>query len=132
MVEGDSWNENQFDWIETTKRFRQHGFNINYLIDFQISTNIKNTTSRIIYLDQASIGLFREFLILGIEENAVKAYYNYAVDMAVLFGAERARAESDMMDSLNFEMALANVRLFLLKHDIIILWYVANCLQFNF
>jgi neprilysin len=31
------------------------------------------------------------------------------VDMAVLFGAERERAEKDMMDSLNFEMTLANV-----------------------
>jgi hypothetical protein len=31
------------------------------------------------------------------------------VDMAVLYGADRSRAEKEMMDSLNFEMTLANV-----------------------
>lgn len=31
------------------------------------------------------------------------------VDMAVIYGADRSRAERELMDSLNFEIALANV-----------------------
>lgn len=34
------------------------------------------------------------------------------VDMAVLFGADRSRAEKELKDCVNFEMALANVRNF--------------------
>lgn len=39
------------------------------------------------------------------------------VDMAVLFGAEKSRAETEMLDSINFEIALANVS-FQYKHKI--------------
>lgn len=35
------------------------------------------------------------------------------VDIAVIYGAERSRAEQELLDSLNFEIALANVGLFL-------------------
>jgi neprilysin len=61
-------------------------------------------------LDQASLGLSREYLIKGKEDKVVTAYYEYMVDLAVLYGAERTRAESELMESLKFEMALANVR----------------------
>lgn len=46
------------------------------------------------------------------EEKAVKAYYNFMVDNAVIFGADRARAEIEMKDALEFEMKLANVSRF--------------------
>lgn len=32
------------------------------------------------------------------------------VDIAVIYGAERSRAERELMESLEFEMKLANVR----------------------
>jgi hypothetical protein len=39
----------------------------------------------------------------------VKAYHSYQVDMAVLYGAERSRAEKEMKEVLEFEFALSNV-----------------------
>lgn len=39
----------------------------------------------------------------------MKAYYSYSVDMAVLFGADRDRAEKELKQCVEFEMALANV-----------------------
>lgn len=56
------------------------------------------------------MGLSREYLIKGLEDKIVSAYYDYMVDLAVIYGADKARAKSDLMDSLNFEIALANVR----------------------
>jgi neprilysin len=53
--------------------------------------------------------LSREFLIKGTEEKLVKAYYNYQVDMAVLYGAEKGEAEKEIKEVLAFEIALANV-----------------------
>lgn len=60
-------------------------------------------------IDQAAIGLSREYLIKGMEDKIVKAYYEYQVDMAVIYGAERSRAQRELMESLEFEIALANV-----------------------
>lgn len=42
-------------------------------------------------------------------DKIVKAYYEYMVDIAVIYGAERSRAERELLESLEFEMALANV-----------------------
>lgn len=60
-------------------------------------------------IDQASLGLSREYLHKGFEDKLVKEYYAYQVDIAVIFGADRALAEKDMMDVLNFEINMANV-----------------------
>lgn len=70
-------------------------FNICFLLLFQ--------------LDQASLGLRREFLTKGLDDKIVSAYYNYMVDIAVLFGADRDRAVRELRESLEFEMKLANV-----------------------
>lgn len=55
------------------------------------------------------MGLSREYLSKGLEDKIVKAYYEYMVDIAVIYGANRNRAEKELMDSLKFEMKLANV-----------------------
>lgn len=60
-------------------------------------------------IDQTSLELGREYLVKGLEEKAVKAYYNFMVDNAVIFGADKARAEAEMNDALEFEIKLAKV-----------------------
>lgn len=62
-------------------------------------------------IDQPSFGLSREFLINGVEDKIVKAYYDYMVDTAVIYGAERATAEKELLEALEFEIKLANVRM---------------------
>lgn len=61
------------------------------------------------------MGLSREYLTKGLKDKIVKAYYDYMVDIAVIYGAERQRAERELLDSLNFEMALANVGFFFVR-----------------
>lgn len=60
-------------------------------------------------IDEASLGLPREYLIKRFNDPFVKAYYSYQVDVAVLFGADRNLAEFEMKQALNFEIALAEV-----------------------
>lgn len=61
--------------------------------------------------DQAALGISREYLVKGMDNAIVSAYYSYMVDMAVLLGADEERAKRELMDSLNFEIALANISL---------------------
>lgn len=51
----------------------------------------------------------REYLNRGFSDKLVQAYYEYMVDIATLLGADRARAEVELKESLQFEMKLANV-----------------------
>lgn len=51
-----------------------------------------------------------EFLIRGIEDTNVKAYYDFMVDAAVIFGANKSQAELELLDSLKFEIELAKVQ----------------------
>lgn len=45
----------------------------------------------------------------GFNETLVSAYYDYMVDISVLFGANKDQAKEQLLQSLEFEIALANV-----------------------
>lgn len=49
---------------------------------------------------------------IELQENLTfQAYHRHQINMAKLFGADRDQAGNDMMDVLEFEVALANVGL---------------------
>ncbi|XP_023172900.2 neprilysin-2 isoform X2 [Drosophila hydei] len=110
LIEGDSWNsDDSWTWQEQVKKFRKSGFSMDYIIDFSIGVDLQNSTKRIIDLDQSALALSREYLIKGFNETLVSAYYDYMVDIAVLFGANKDQAKEQLLLSLEFEMALANI-----------------------
>ena len=109
VVKGFSWMSMSWNWIKSIQNSRSNGYSTDYILDFSVDIDAKNSKRRIICIDQASTGLSREFLIKGMDDTIVQAYYSYMVDMAVLFGAERNNAEKEMRESLNLEFALANV-----------------------
>ncbi|CAH2034230.1 unnamed protein product, partial [Iphiclides podalirius] len=111
VLDGDTWDERSFSWVESVYKFRSAGYSVDYFLDFSISVDVKNSTKRIIDLDQASLGLSREYLNRGFSDKLVQAYYAYMVDIAVQLGAERSRAEVELKVSLQFEMKLANISL---------------------
>ncbi|XP_063696900.1 neprilysin-2 isoform X1 [Culicoides brevitarsis] len=111
VIEGDDWDESKWSWTKSVKDFRARGYSADYILDFSVGTDLKNSSRRIIDIDQASIGISREYLIKGWNNTIVQAYYSYSVDMAVLFGADRNRAEKELKQSVEFEMSLANISL---------------------
>ena len=64
-----------------------------------------------IEIDQFHPGLNREYLIKGLDDKDVKAYYDFMVNIAVLLGAERERAELEMKEALRLELKLAEFSL---------------------
>lgn len=62
-------------------------------------------------IDQPDLGLSQVFLLKGLDNPVVSAYHSFQVDMAVLYGADRERAEKEMKEALNFEIGLAKVNL---------------------
>jgi hypothetical protein len=60
-------------------------------------------------LDQATLGLSREYLIKGLGDKDVKAYLDYQVGLATLLGADKDSATKQQTEALEFEIKLANV-----------------------
>jgi hypothetical protein len=54
----------------------------------------------------------REYFTNGTSNLSVQAYHQYRVDLAVMFGADRTRAQEDMTAVLEFEIKLAEVDYF--------------------
>ncbi|XP_058117958.1 neprilysin-2-like [Anopheles ziemanni] len=112
VLKEDSWDsEPSWSWEKSAKDFNDNGFSTDYIIDFSIAGDLKDTTRRMIDIDQSVLGLPREYLVKGINDPIVSAYYDYMVDLAVLLGADKARAKLELLESLNFEMTLANISL---------------------
>jgi len=106
--QGSTWNESGFSWIETTYKFNNHSFSSDLLFAFAITTDSKNSSWSMMVVDQASLGLAQAYLVRGLKEKVVAAYYKYMVNTAVLLGADRSSAETEMMEVLEFEMELAH------------------------
>lgn len=51
-------------------------------------------------------------MINGLDDDAVKAYYKFMVENAIVFGANRSQAENEMKEALEFEIKLANVKIY--------------------
>lgn len=49
-------------------------------------------------------------MVKGVENEGVKAYLNFMIENAVLFGGNRTIAEEELKDALEFEIKLAEVR----------------------
>ncbi|XP_015600086.1 neprilysin-2 isoform X3 [Cephus cinctus] len=111
VLDGDSWKDGDFDWKKSVYVFRKMGYSVDYFIDFSIGVDLKNSTKRVIDLDQASLGLSREYLSKGFDDKIVQAYYSYMVDIAVILGANKATAAKELKQSLEFEIKLANISL---------------------
>ena len=108
VVEGDKWSgQENFSVWEWTYKMNVEGFEVDHLISFSLVPDDKNTTWRVIKLDQAELGMSREYLIKGFEDKDVQHYYQYMVDSAVLFGADLDNAKKEMKESLIFEIDLA-------------------------
>lgn len=65
----------------------------------------------VVQISRSQFGLPRKFLLNGMEHAFVKSYYDFMVDAAVIFGANRSNAEIEFLDVLQFEMELAKVSL---------------------
>eukprot|EP00088_Acartia_fossae_P063834 TRINITY_DN7820_c0_g1_i2.p1 TRINITY_DN7820_c0_g1~~TRINITY_DN7820_c0_g1_i2.p1 ORF type:complete len:771 (+),score=167.12 TRINITY_DN7820_c0_g1_i2:291-2315(+) len=108
-VLGDAFDPEQFVWYELMDRASRLGYGTGKLVSVGISTDADNSTKRIMEIDQASLGLEREYLVKGFDDKDVQAYYRYMVDAAMYLGAEKEAAESQLKDSLMFEIDLANL-----------------------
>ena len=111
LLEGSAWDERDFKWYSLVWRFRQLGYSVDYLLDFSVTADLKNSSWRVLDLDQPKLGISREYLTAGLQDREVAAYLAYMIDITTMLGADRHQAEVEMLEVLQFEMQLANISL---------------------
>ena len=110
VIKGDSWDESNWTWTKSVEVSRQFGYSPDHIFKFSVEIDPKNTTKRIITIDQADFEIPHENLIKGMNDTIVQTYLSFIVDIAMLYGADKNRATKEMQESLDFMIALANVR----------------------
>ncbi|XP_033212284.1 neprilysin-2-like [Belonocnema kinseyi] len=105
----NTWNERKFEWKQSTYTMMKLGYGASYFFNFQIITDPLNSKKRVINIDQPAFSISREFLVKGLSHRMVTVYLDYMVDIAVLFGANREKAKTEMKESLKFEINLATI-----------------------
>lgn len=48
VVKADLWSADTFDWLEMVKKFRQTGLETSIIFSFAVTTNLKNSTARVL------------------------------------------------------------------------------------
>ena len=76
LLEGDTWNQDGFKWFDMVYRFRDEGFSVDYLVDFSVTTDLRNSSWRTLDLDQPGLGMSREYLMKGVEDKNIQVCKN--------------------------------------------------------
>ena len=72
LLEGENWNQEGFRWFNLVYNFREVGFSVDYMVDFSVTADLRNSSWRTLDLDQPQLGLSREFLVKGVEDKDVQ------------------------------------------------------------
>ena len=72
LLDGASWDQDGFKWYEMVYKFRDMGYSVDYFVDFSVTTDLKNSSWRILDLDQPGLGMSREYLMKGLEDPDVQ------------------------------------------------------------
>lgn len=59
MVKGDAWDEENWTWVEAVKDFRKVGYSMDYILDFSVGIDLKNSTKRTIDVSESRVVIIK-------------------------------------------------------------------------
>lgn len=95
---GGGWSSAGFRWHEVIPRLNRAGYTSSFLLSTYVGTDDRNSSWRAVFVDQPSLGLSREYLVKGFDDEDVQTYLTYMKSTARLLGAEEGRAEQEMTE----------------------------------
>jgi Peptidase family M13 len=100
-----------YTWQEVVERAIQIGFSIDFPVTILTVPNFSaNSSQMIIEIAPPDLSLASGILLQKVKNITLQSYHQQQVDMAVRFGADREKAEIEMLEVMEFEISLANVR----------------------
>lgn len=62
VLDGDNWQEGDFNWRTSVYKFRKVGYSVDYFMDFSVGIDVKNSTRRIIDVIEIKVPIVVNFL----------------------------------------------------------------------
>ncbi|XP_035209108.1 membrane metallo-endopeptidase-like 1, partial [Stegodyphus dumicola] len=120
VIEGDNWNPQSFDWIDTLIKLRTKGFNHDILIGLSLVKDPYDSTNHVIKLDQPSLGLHYDYLQDNLNNNEKSDYFDLMLQAAYVLSTndisllEFSSTNIDVFskslsEALNFEIGLSKL-----------------------
>ncbi|KAF2897581.1 hypothetical protein ILUMI_08593 [Ignelater luminosus] len=100
ILEGSNWKEKDFEWKSATYKLRELGYDFEFFIVMRIIPDENYPSQRIIEL-RKPVTIFSQGT--GEEEEWL---YELMVDIAVAFGADKARAKNEFREVIDFQKRL--------------------------
>ncbi|XP_058810376.1 neprilysin-2-like isoform X2 [Phymastichus coffea] len=105
VVLGDTWKGENFSWIETDELIRSLGYTPKYIFQPFVMRDMDNPSKNILYIRRPQT-IVKDFKHAGY---LMKAYLDYMIEIAVLLGADRARAQKELNETLAFDLDLTSI-----------------------
>ena len=96
-------------WYDIMYKLRAMGLSSDVLINFSVTTDLRNSSKHIMTIDQPELGLAREFLVNGMSDPVVMGYKAFMTEVFMLLGVEPNIARTKVEEIVAFEMKLANI-----------------------
>lgn len=108
-------NESQTNWQEFYEKVLKSGFSYDYIMSMYLTPNPKNSSNYKVRIIPPEVEDFNrgyyDLLPQGLNNSLVKAYYVYMTEFTVQLGANEEDANKEMLEVLEFEQKLFEVRL---------------------
>ena len=109
-LQSASWTPtNEQTWDNIMYKLRSMGLSSDILINFSVSTDLRNSSKHVMQLDQPELGLAREFLDRGMEDPVVMGYKMFMHEVFMLLGVDPENAMNSVNGVIQFEISLANI-----------------------
>ena len=112
MVEGGRWRQTggtSTSWWQLSAKLREIGLSPNYIVDVSVASDLRDSSRRVISLDQPSLGLAREQLMQGKDHLTIQAAAKYMSDIARMLGADQRTVREDVDAVMDFHIQLAAI-----------------------
>merc|ERR1711974_185554 len=99
---GSRWHQTGTTWWQLSTKLREIGLSPNYIVDVSVASDLRDSSRRVISLDQPSLGLAREQLMQGKDHPTIRAAAKYMRDIAAMLGADQRTFREDVDKVLDF------------------------------
>lgn len=109
VLEGDSWQEDNFDWVGTAARM-SYRYGISPLIGVDVTKDFANNSINRVYLGQQDFPLESRSMYIGNETAIYRKKYEFSIRrfLQTFLGVEKGLAQRTAKELVNFEVDLAH------------------------
>ncbi|XP_058800184.1 neprilysin-2-like [Phymastichus coffea] len=109
ILEGQYWNEANFDWKISMYNANKMGYNTNLFFEISSEADPDNSSRNILEIDSPNTELPYESLIDGKDNEVVQGFMQMVLKIFKVLGVDKKQAEKVVDSVVDFDIALAKI-----------------------